>query len=130
MCSVVKSATLQVIQAIYGYIESALLCYELFTKVLVSHGFKINPYDHSLTNITINGKQCTISFMWTEIKSVINTQRLSLILLISFYNLTTSVKEVVRSLTTSVKSVINTQRLSLILLISLGNILEIRHCTG
>jgi len=51
----------QVLKAIYGMIESALLWYELFTTTLARLGFKLNPYDRCLANKVIDGKQCTIA---------------------------------------------------------------------
>jgi hypothetical protein len=50
----------QVLRAIYGCIESALLWYELFSKTLKGMGFEINPYDKCTANKIIDGYQCTI----------------------------------------------------------------------
>jgi hypothetical protein len=55
-----KVLYLQVVRALYGCIESALLWYNLYTETLEKMGFKINPYDRCVANKTINGKQCTI----------------------------------------------------------------------
>ena len=50
------------LQSIYDCIVSSLLWYKLFTKIIVTHGFKINLYDHCMENKTINGKKYTIDF--------------------------------------------------------------------
>ena len=60
MKMVKKVLYLEVLQAIYGYIESALKWYELYSETLSKEIFVINPYDRCVTNKTINGKQCTI----------------------------------------------------------------------
>ena len=52
----------KVLRAIYGCIESALLWYELYVKVLKRMGFVLNPYDKCVANKMINGKQCTIAW--------------------------------------------------------------------
>ena len=55
-----KVLYMEVLQAIYGCIESALRWYELFSETLVKEGWEINPYDKCVANKIINGKQCTI----------------------------------------------------------------------
>ena len=55
-----KILYLEVLQAIYGCIESALRWYELYSETLCKEGFIINPYDKCVANKIINGKQCTI----------------------------------------------------------------------
>ena len=55
-----KVLYMEILQAIYGCIESALRWYELYSETLVKEGFKINPYDKCVANKLINGKQCTI----------------------------------------------------------------------
>ena len=55
-----KVLYLEVLQAIYGCIESALRWYELYSETLSKEGFVINPYDKCVANKIINGKQCTI----------------------------------------------------------------------
>lgn len=57
-----KVLYVQVLQALYGCIESALLWYELFSSTLEKEGFIINPYDRCVANKTINGEQCTIAW--------------------------------------------------------------------
>lgn len=53
---------LQILKALYGMIESALLWYSLYTEVLLENGFKLNPVDKCVANKEINGKQCTIGW--------------------------------------------------------------------
>ena len=53
---------IKIIRAIYGCIESALLWYELYVKVLKGMGFVLNPYDKCVANKMINKKQCTIAW--------------------------------------------------------------------
>jgi len=57
-----KVLYLQILKALYGMIESALLWYELFVTVLQEQGFELNPYDKCIANKIINGSQCTISW--------------------------------------------------------------------
>ena len=42
--------------------ESALLCYALYSKTLQAHGLLINTYGSFISNITIQDKQCTIAW--------------------------------------------------------------------
>ena len=51
---------MEVMQVIYGCIESALRWYDLFLEILVKEGWKINPYNKCIANKIINDKQCTI----------------------------------------------------------------------
>ena len=55
-----KVLYMQILQGIYGCIESALRWYELYAETLEKEGFSINPYDRCVANKIINGKQCTI----------------------------------------------------------------------
>jgi hypothetical protein len=57
-----KVLYVQILRALYGMIESALLWYTLYTEVLHKEGFEINPYDRCVANKVINGKQCTIGW--------------------------------------------------------------------
>jgi len=50
----------QILKALYGMIESALLWYLLYIEVLLKHGFELNPVDKCVANKIIDGKQCTI----------------------------------------------------------------------
>ena len=57
-----KVLYLQLLKALYGCVQSALLWYDLFTNTLVQMGFKLNPYDLCVANSQITGKQCTIAW--------------------------------------------------------------------
>ena len=57
-----KVLYVQLLRALYGCMESALLWYQLYTERLQELGFEINPYDKCVANKQINGKQCTIAF--------------------------------------------------------------------
>ena len=55
-----KVLYMQILQAIYGCIESTLRWYELYSETLEKEGFVINPYDRCVANKVINGKQFTV----------------------------------------------------------------------
>ena len=55
-----KVLHLKVMIAIYGCIESALLCYNFYINTLKDLGFIINTYDRFMANKNIDGNQCTI----------------------------------------------------------------------
>jgi len=57
-----KVLYIQILRALYGMIESALLWYNLYTEVLHKEGFEINAYDRCVANKFITGKQCTIAW--------------------------------------------------------------------
>jgi len=57
-----KVLYLQLLKALYGCVQSALLWYNLFLNTLVQLGFKLNPYDLCVANSQIKGKQCTIAW--------------------------------------------------------------------
>jgi len=57
-----KVLYLQLLKALYGCVQSALLWYELFTGTLVNMGFKLNPYDPCVANSQVKGKQCTVAW--------------------------------------------------------------------
>jgi hypothetical protein len=57
-----KVLYLQLLKALYGCVQSALLWYDLFTNTLVQMGFKLNPYNLCVANSQIKGKQCTIAW--------------------------------------------------------------------
>ena len=57
-----KVLYVQILRALYGMIESALLWYNLYTEVLLKEGFEINPYDRCVANKIINDKQCSIGW--------------------------------------------------------------------
>jgi len=50
----------QLVRALNGCVQSALLWYELYSTTLKEIGFELNPYDLCVANTTIKGKQCTI----------------------------------------------------------------------
>jgi hypothetical protein len=50
----------QLLKALYGCVQSALLWYELFATTLKQLGFKLNPVDPCVANMVINGSQCTV----------------------------------------------------------------------
>jgi hypothetical protein len=58
----------QLLKALYGCMQSALLWFKLFTSTLVDMGFEINPYDMCVANKIINGKQCTICWYVDDLK--------------------------------------------------------------
>ena len=55
-----KVLYLEILQAIYGCLESSLRWYELYSETLENEGFTINPYDKCVANKEIDGHQCTI----------------------------------------------------------------------
>jgi hypothetical protein len=55
-----KVLYLELLKALYGCVQSALLWYELFSSTLQGMGFKLNPYDACVASKVIDGKQCTI----------------------------------------------------------------------
>ena len=50
----------RLIKALYGCMISGFLFWKNFSEKLKRSGFIINPYNHCVANIVINGKQCTI----------------------------------------------------------------------
>jgi len=59
---------LQLIKALYGCIQSALLWYRTLVEELFDQGFKLNPYDPCVVNKVINGSQCTICWYVDDLK--------------------------------------------------------------
>ncbi|GFH56607.1 hypothetical protein CTEN210_13083 [Chaetoceros tenuissimus] len=57
-----KVLYVQILKALYGMIESALLWYELYLTVLKEEGFEINKIDKCIAQKYIDGKPCTISW--------------------------------------------------------------------
>ena len=55
-----KTLYVQVMKAIYGMLQAALLWYKKFRKDLEEYGFKFNEYDPCVANKIIRGKQQTI----------------------------------------------------------------------
>ena len=57
-----KVFNILMIRAVYGYIESALLWYNLISKTIEGLSFEINPYDICVSNKVIEGTQCTLAW--------------------------------------------------------------------
>ena len=57
-----KFLYLRVIRSIYGYIEAALLWYELYKENLENESFVLNPYEMCKANKTIDGHHHTIAW--------------------------------------------------------------------
>ena len=55
-----KTLYIEIQQAVYRCIESALRWYELYSGTLEKEIFIINPYDKCVTNKVINGKKYTV----------------------------------------------------------------------
>ena len=55
-----KVLYVKVLRAIYGFIESALLLYNFYVKILKYLGFSINKYYRCVSNKMIDGKKCNI----------------------------------------------------------------------
>jgi hypothetical protein len=64
-----KVLYLQVMRAIYGMLEAAILWYKKFRGELEQKGFKFNPYDPCVTNRTEKGLQHTLLFHMDDLKS-------------------------------------------------------------
>jgi hypothetical protein len=58
----------QLIKAMYGTLQAALLFWQDLTGHLLDWGFELNPYDWCVANKTINGKQCTILWHVDDLK--------------------------------------------------------------
>ena len=59
----------EVLRALYGMLESALLWYNKFRKDLEAEGFEFNAYDPCVANKTINRSQMTIRFHVDDLMS-------------------------------------------------------------
>ena len=55
-----KVLYLEILQAIYGCIESVLRLYDLYSDTLEKERPTINPYDKCVANKVIDGHQCTV----------------------------------------------------------------------
>ena len=64
-----KVIYVQVLRAIYGMLQAALLWYKKFRKDLEEIGFKFNPYDPCVANKMVRGKQHTIRFHVDDLMS-------------------------------------------------------------
>ena len=63
-----KLLYVQVLRAIYGMLQAALLWYKKFREDLEKKGFKFNPYDPCVANRMVDGSQHTILFHVDDIK--------------------------------------------------------------
>jgi hypothetical protein len=59
----------EVLKAIYGMLEAALLWYKTFRKDLEDIGFIFNPYDPCVASRKVQGSQQTILFHVDDLKS-------------------------------------------------------------
>jgi hypothetical protein len=64
-----KVLYVQVIRAIYGMLEAALLWYKKFRKELEAAGLKFNPYDPCVASRQEKGSQYTLLFHVDDLKS-------------------------------------------------------------
>ena len=60
--NVMKVLYLHLLKDLYSCIESAILWYDLYVKILKSHGFVVNTYDRCIKNFIIDNNQCTIAW--------------------------------------------------------------------
>ena len=64
-----KVIYVQVLKAIYGMLQAALLWYNKFRQELEKEGFEFNPYDPCVGNRMKNGSQHTIRFHVDDVMS-------------------------------------------------------------
>jgi hypothetical protein len=64
-----KVIYVEVLKAMYGMLEAALLWYKTFRKDLEDNGFVFNPYDPCVANKKVQGSQQTIVFHVDNLKS-------------------------------------------------------------
>jgi hypothetical protein len=64
-----KVLYVEVLKAMYGMLEAALLWYKTFRKDLKENGFIFNPYDPCMANKKVQGSQQTIVFHVDDLKS-------------------------------------------------------------
>jgi hypothetical protein len=57
------------LKALYGMLQSFLLCYKKFRQDIEDIGFEINPYDPCVTNQMIDGNQHTLTWHVDDVKS-------------------------------------------------------------
>eukprot|EP00980_Cylindrotheca_fusiformis_P021369 scaffold8244_cov102-Cylindrotheca_fusiformis.AAC.1 len=64
-----KRLYVQLLKALYGCMQSAMLWWKLLTSTLVEEGFVVNPYDPCVANKTMpDGKQCTVCWYVDDLK--------------------------------------------------------------
>ena len=64
-----KILYVQVLKAIYGMLQSALLFYKKIRNDLIENGFEINPYDPCVANKMVNGYQITVVWHVDDLKA-------------------------------------------------------------
>ena len=64
-----KILYVQVLKAIYGMLQSALLFYKKIRNDLIKSGFTINPYDPCVANKTVRGTQMTVAWHVDDMKA-------------------------------------------------------------
>ena len=64
-----KTLYVQVLKAIYGMLQSALLFYKKLKKDLEEIGFEFNPYDPCVANMMVRGEQLTVTFHVDDLKA-------------------------------------------------------------
>jgi Reverse transcriptase (RNA-dependent DNA polymerase) len=64
-----KILYVELLKALYGTLQAALLFYKKLKKDLESIGFKVNPYDPCVANRTVNGTQHTVTWHVDDLKS-------------------------------------------------------------
>ena len=64
-----KILYVQVLKAIYGMLQSALLFYKKIRNDLIKSGFTINPYDPCVANKTVKGTQMTVAWHVDDMKA-------------------------------------------------------------
>ena len=64
-----KVLNLEVLRAIYGMLQSALLSYNNLIKYLETDGFKFNPYDQCMSNKIIEREMLTEVFHVDDVKA-------------------------------------------------------------
>ena len=57
-----KTLYVLILKAIYGMIESDLMCYWLYVSVLKDMGFQLNSYEMCVANKNMYRKYCTIDW--------------------------------------------------------------------
>ena len=64
-----KLLYVELLKALYGCIQSAMLWWKLFTSTLAEDGFTVNPYDSCVANkIMPDGTQCTVCWYVDDLK--------------------------------------------------------------
>eukprot|EP00980_Cylindrotheca_fusiformis_P011531 scaffold2712_cov143-Cylindrotheca_fusiformis.AAC.5 len=64
-----KILYVQLLKALYGCIQSAMLWWKLLTSTLIEEGFVVNPYDPCVANkIMPDGSQCTVCWYVDDLK--------------------------------------------------------------